>query len=88
MSSEDKPDLSKLTPLGRIRVRMMEDLPELRKKYPNMWIAYGAEGLLLPPEADGGELFRKCEEKGFNVMEYVIESTAPEPAYFSVETVL
>jgi hypothetical protein len=88
MNAEEKPDLSKLTPLGRIRIRLMEDLPELRRKYPNMWIAYGADGMLLPPEADGRELFRKCQEMGLSMMEYVIEGTAPPLPTIPVEATL
>src|SRR5258708_3929089 len=81
-------DESLLEPLGRIERQLEREMPRLRELYPNMWIAYGATGLLLPPNESMEELLRQCEERGFSIDECILETTAPPPPSIITDVVL
>lgn len=63
---------------ARVYERLDADMPSLREEYPDSWVAYDINGLIMPPEKDGWALFRKCQELGYKIGEYVIDTTAPE----------
>ena len=81
-------DESLLEPLGRIERQLEREMPRLRELYPNMWIAYGATGLLLPPQEEMEELYRQCQERGFSIDDYVLETTAPPPPTITTDAIL
>lgn len=85
VSPAEAAEEERLTPLGRIQRRLERDLPRLREQYPNMWIAYDATGMVLPPSPDKFELDRQCLAKGLNGDEFAIEGTFPEPEYITSE---
>jgi len=84
----ESPDESELGRLGQIERQLLRDLPRLRAEYPNMWIAYGATGLLLPPHEDKGELLRQCQERGFSLDLYFLETGGPRPPSIITDVVL
>ena len=76
-----------LSPLGRIRKRLQRDLPRLREQYPNMWIAYDANGMAVPPNPDVADLDQQCLDKGLKGDEFAVENTFPEPEYITEEAI-
>lgn len=64
--------------LGEIYERLDQEMPSLRMEYPDSWVAFGLKGMLFPPDKDKWALFRKCQESGLIIGQYVIDTTTPE----------